>query len=106
MGRAARSDGRADSPLTVERKRELGAGIVEDITIHNYSLQPASCEIALAVDADFADLFEVKDGRFHRRWDQTRRTRPGSVTIEAAWQETRKGIVVRMRDAEVSAEGL
>lgn len=106
MGRATRSDGRADSPLTVERKRELGAGIVEDITIHNYSPQPASCEIALAVDADFADLFEVKDGRFHRTWDQTRRAKGGSVTIEAAWQEARKGIVVRMRDAEVSAEGL
>ena len=105
IGRGARSDGRADSPLTVERKRELGAGIVEDITVHNYSLQPAPCEIALAVDADFADLFEVKDGRFHRLWDQTRRSKAGSVTIEAAWQETRKGIVVRMRDAEASAEG-
>jgi glycogen debranching enzyme len=106
MGRAARHDGRADSPLTVERNRELGNGIVEDITVHNYSLQPASCEIALAVDADFADLFEVKEGRFHRVWEQTRRTRAGSVTIDAVWQETRQGIVVRMRDAEASAEGL
>ena len=105
IGRGSRSDGRADSPLTVERKRELGAGIVEEITVHNYSLQPAPCEIALAVDADFADLFEVKDGRFHRLWDQTRRTKNGSVTIEAAWQETRKGIVVRMRDAEATSEG-
>ncbi|MBT2533841.1 amylo-alpha-1,6-glucosidase [Arthrobacter sp. ISL-48] len=106
VGRAARSDGRADSPLTVERKREVGAGIVEDIRIHNYSLQPEPCEIALAVDADFADLFEVKDGRFHRVWDQTRRSRSGSLTIEAAWQGTRKGIVVRVRDAELTAEGL
>lgn len=106
MGRAMGSDGRADSPLMVERKRELGSGIVEDITIHNYSLQPASCEMALAVDADFADLFEVKDGRFHRQWDQTRRMRAGLLTIEAAWQETRNGIVVRMRDAEVTADGL
>ncbi|MFJ5697232.1 glycogen debranching N-terminal domain-containing protein [Arthrobacter sp. NPDC093139] len=106
MGRAALGDGRADSPLTVERNRELGNGIVEDITVHNYSLQPASCEIALAVDADFAGLFEVKEGRFHRLWEQTRRTRAGSVTIDAAWQETRQGIVVRMRDAEASAEGL
>ncbi|WP_457962300.1 amylo-alpha-1,6-glucosidase [Arthrobacter sp. D1-29] len=105
IGRAARSDGRADSPLTVERKRELGAGIVEDITVSNYSLQPAACEIALSLDADFADLFEVKDGRFHRVWEQSRRFKSGSVTIEAAWQEARKGIVVRMRDAEASAEG-
>ena len=106
IGRAARADGRSDSPLTVVRKRELGAGIAEDITIHNYGLQPASCEIGLAVDADFADLFEVKDGRFHRLWDQSRRAKAGSVTIEAAWQETRKGIVVRVHDSEVTAEGL
>jgi glycogen debranching enzyme len=89
----------------VERKRELGAGIVEDITIHNYSPQPAACEIVLSVDADFADLFEVKDGRFHRVWEQSRRTKAGSVTIEASWQETRKGIVVRVHDAEANAEG-
>jgi glycogen debranching enzyme len=106
IGRAARADGRSDSPLTVVRNRELGAGIAEDITIHNYGLQPASCEIGLAVDADFADLFEVKDGRFHRLWDQSRRAKAGSVTIEAAWQETRKGIVVRVHDSEVTAEGL
>ena len=106
VGRAARADGRSDSPLTVVRKRELGAGIAEEIMIHNYGLQPSSCEVGLTVEADFADLFEVKDGRFHRLWDQTRRAKAGSVTIEAAWQETRKGIVVRVHDAEVTAEGL
>ncbi|APX02411.1 amylo-alpha-1,6-glucosidase [Arthrobacter sp. QXT-31] len=106
MGRAARADGRADTPLTVERKRELGSGIVEDITIHNYSVRPASCELALAVDADFADLFEVKDGRPQRQWERTRTARAGLLRIEAVWQETRKEIVVRMRDAEATSDGL
>src|SRR5689334_14288483 len=41
VGRAVGADGRADSPLTVERKREVGAGILEDITIRNYAPQPA-----------------------------------------------------------------
>lgn len=106
MGRAARADGRADSPLTVMRKRELGSGIVEDITLHNYSVLPASCEVALAVDADFADLFEVKDGRLQHRWDQTRTAKAGMLTIDGTWQETKKGIVVRIRDAEVTTDGL
>ncbi|MFC9351788.1 glycogen debranching N-terminal domain-containing protein [Arthrobacter sp. NPDC057013] len=106
MGRAARADGRADSPLTVVRKRELGSGIVEDITIHNYSVLQASCELALAVDADFADLFEVKDGRLQRSWDETRTAKAGMLTIDGTWQETRKGIVVRIRDAEVTTDGL
>lgn len=33
IGRAVRADGRPDSPLTVERKREVAAGILEDITV-------------------------------------------------------------------------
>jgi glycogen debranching enzyme len=106
IGRAVRADGRADSPLTVERKREVGAGILEHITIHNYALQPAPCEVALSVDADFADLFEVKDGRFHRQWEQTRRSGNGSVRIEAVWQDVRKGVTVHATGAEAAAEGL
>lgn len=82
IGRAPRQDGRADSPLTVERSREVGAGIHEDITVHNYGTEPARCVIALAVDADFADLFEVKDGRAHRQWQQTRHSAGGAVAIQ------------------------
>jgi len=106
IGRAVRADGRSDSPLTVERRRELGAGIVEDITIHNYALQPAPCEVSLSVDADFADLFEVKDGRVHRQWNQRRRSEDGVLHIEAAWQDVRKGVIVSAPGGEVSAEGL
>ncbi|MDQ1060835.1 glycogen debranching enzyme [Arthrobacter globiformis] len=106
IGRAIRSDGRADSPLSVERRRKLGAGLLEDIIIHNYALGPAACEVALSVDADFADLFEVKDGRFHRQWTQTRRFEDGAVRLEAVWQDVRKGVVVTAPDGKASADGL
>ncbi len=36
-GRVTRSDGYADSPLIVERLREVGAGIQEQVTVRNYS---------------------------------------------------------------------
>jgi hypothetical protein len=84
----------------------LGAGILEDITIRNYSQQPAACDIALSVDADFADLFEVKDRQFHRQWEQTRRTEDGLLKIEAFWQGVRKDIIVRASGCEVSTDGL
>ncbi|MDQ0678508.1 glycogen debranching enzyme [Arthrobacter pascens] len=106
VGRTVRADGRADSPLTVERRREVGAGIVEEITIHNYSLEPAGCDVELSVDADFADLFEVKDGRFQRRWTQTRRTEDGALTIEAVWHGLQKGIVVSVTGGDAGLEGL
>ena len=104
--RAVRADGRADSPLTVVRKRELGAGILEDITIRNYSRQPSACEIKISVDADFADLFEVKDGRFHRQWEQLRRPSEGELKIEATWQGVTKHVIVRAPGSEASTDGL
>ncbi|WP_457962240.1 amylo-alpha-1,6-glucosidase [Arthrobacter sp. D1-29] len=106
IGRGVRADGRADSPLTVLRNRELGAGILEDIAIYNYSPHPAACEVALSVDADFADLFEVKDGRFHRQWAQTRQAEDGALRIEALWQGVKKDVIVRAPGCEVSTDGL
>ena len=65
----------ADSPLIVERLREVGAGILEQITVRNYSPAPAECVVSLRVEADFADLFEVKEARIQRRWDESRAAR-------------------------------
>lgn len=106
-GRVARSDGYADSPLLVERLREVGVGITEEITVRNYSLDPVECVVSLSVEADFADLFEVKEARIQRHWDQTRQPDAGSLTIRGTWQDARKGIVVNADGADhVSADAL
>jgi glycogen debranching enzyme len=105
-GRVPRSDGYADTPLIVERLREVGAGILEEITVRNYSADPAECMIALAVESDFADLFEVKEARIQRRWDETREPGDGSLVIRASWQDVIKGIVVKAGSADVAREGL
>jgi glycogen debranching enzyme len=105
-GRVPRSDGYADTPLIVERLREVGAGILEEITVRNYSADPAECMIALAVESDFADLFEVKEARIQRRWDETREPGDGSLVIRASWQDVIKGIVVKAGGADVAPEGL
>ncbi|MCA4132549.1 glycogen debranching N-terminal domain-containing protein [Arthrobacter sp. M4] len=105
-GRVPRSDGYADSPLIVERLREVGAGIQEQITLRNYSTQPAECVVSLAIDADFADLFEVKEARIQRHWDQRRQVGGDSLTINAAWHEVRKGIVVQASGADLTPVGL
>ncbi|ALV40601.1 amylo-alpha-1,6-glucosidase [Pseudarthrobacter sulfonivorans] len=105
-GRVPRSDGYADSPLIVERLREVGAGILEKITVRNYSADAAECVVSLRIEADFADLFEVKEARIHRRWDQFRESDRDSLTIRAAWQDVRKGVVVSASGADVAAEAL
>lgn len=106
VGRVPRSDGYADSPLIVERLREVGAGILERITVWNHSPAPVLCSISLKIEADFADLFEVKDARVRRRWKQSREADGESLTIRAAWHNVRKGVTVFASGAEVSPEAL
>ncbi|MBT2550279.1 glycogen debranching N-terminal domain-containing protein [Arthrobacter sp. ISL-65] len=104
--RVAHSDGYADSPLIVERLREVGAGIQEQITVRNYSLEPADCVVSLEIEADFADLFEVKEARVQRRWDETRHARGETLSILGVWQQVRKGLTVQAPGADVTPEAL
>ena len=105
-GRVPRSDGYADSPLIVERLRELGAGILEEVTVRNYSAEAAECVVELTVGADFADLFEVKEARIQRRWEESRNPDGDTLTIRATWQDVRKAVVVTADGADIEAEAL
>ena len=63
VGRAARRAGHVEPTIVVERHRLVGAGMREDLRIRNYGSEPAGITVTITADADFADLFEVKDGR-------------------------------------------
>jgi hypothetical protein len=55
-----------DGPQTevlVERRRFVGDGMREDLVVRNVGARPADVRLRLRVGADFADLFDVKDGR-------------------------------------------
>ena len=58
--------GLADSALMIFRNRYVGRGMREDIRSRNYGQEPAFCSLELSVAADFADLFEVKEGRVEK----------------------------------------
>lgn len=66
---ACPSDGQADSSLVVTRQRYIGRGMREDIIVRNYSAEPAFCRLRLTIGSDFADLFEVKEGRVQKAGD-------------------------------------
>jgi glycogen debranching enzyme len=55
--------GHADSTAVIFRRRYIGRGMREDLEIRNYGPEPAYCSLEFLVEADFADLFEVKEGR-------------------------------------------
>lgn len=65
VSRARSSSGRGevDSTLMVFRSRWVGRGMREDVRIRNFGAEPAYCLVELFLEADFADTFQVKEGR-------------------------------------------
>jgi glycogen debranching enzyme len=49
--------------LLVLRRRYIGRGMREDVIVRNFSEEAAFCAVEVRVEVDFADLFEVKEGR-------------------------------------------
>jgi len=47
--------------LSIVRRRLIGDGFVEHLTVLNHGSEPEEIELHLEIDSDFADLFEVKD---------------------------------------------
>ena len=60
LGRMPPRAGRADSTMLVVRRRYVGDGMREDITLRNTSAKSKRFTVTLIAEADFADLFEVK----------------------------------------------
>jgi glycogen debranching enzyme len=66
-----------DPYVSVIRKRSVGGGFHEDITLINHDRETVELDVRLAAGSDFADLFEVKDAlekkgeRYHRIEDTT-----------------------------------
>ena len=50
-----------DAKLSVIRRRAVGNGFHEELTILNHADEPVDLRIRLDAGCDFADLFEVKD---------------------------------------------
>jgi glycogen debranching enzyme len=106
VGRPRRPDGVADSPLVVRQERHVGPGLRQDITVHNYSRQPSACRIEIGVDADLADLFDVKGGRTVSFTDRNRHVHQEELRIEAVRDGYRRGVVVRARGATATENSL
>ncbi len=51
-----------DAPLLVLRRRAVGRGLREDIEVRNHGVAPVDVRVELAVESDFASLFDVKSG--------------------------------------------
>ena len=53
-------------PLSVVRDRYVSHGMHDDLVIFNHSSEPHQLDLEITLDADFADLFEVRRGTFEK----------------------------------------
>jgi glycogen debranching enzyme len=86
--------GHADSTLLVFRYRYVGRGMREDVVIYNYGEEAAYCSLELTVNSDFADLFEVKEGRAGTEGEVLISDAEGSLSFRYRRGAVRKGVRV------------
>jgi glycogen debranching enzyme len=98
VARAAPRPGVADSTLLVQRTRYVGEGMREDLVLRNFGAEAVGVLVTITVDTDFADLFEVKEGRTAGRAGVTAEIGPDTLTY-------RRGIQGTAHSMQVSATG-
>jgi glycogen debranching enzyme len=80
--------GGSDTPLLVDRHRVLTNRLTEHVVVRNLTSARRTLDLSLHLDADFADVFAVKEGR----------ARPGWRTVEARG----RSVVLRGRSEQES----
>jgi hypothetical protein len=108
VGRAAPRPGRVESTLLLRRDRYVGQGMREDLTLENLAGEPAAVRVEISCDADFADLFEVKESRVPTRRRPETSILDGALRLVRSYPGlgSRRGVVVSSEDATASADGL
>jgi glycogen debranching enzyme len=70
-----------DATLSIIRRRVAGDGFFEELSVLNHGTEPIRPEIAIAVGADFADLFEVKDATIEKPGKTFARIEDGMLVL-------------------------
>jgi glycogen debranching enzyme len=95
-----------DSELSVIRRRAVGDGFHEELTILNHEEQPVELTVRLDAGCDFADLFEVKDA-LKKKGKYTTRVEDGRLTL--AYQRDKFGratVITASAPARLDKDGL
>ena len=74
-----------DSRVTVVRRRAVGSGFREELSITNHGAAPVDLDIRIQADSDFADLFEIKNKRIEKEGRRSRQAN-GDGKLVLAYQ--------------------
>jgi glycogen debranching enzyme len=83
--------------VSIIRRREIDEVLLERVEVLNHGVEPYDLELVLLADADFADLFEVKD-QLPKKGERYRRVEGSELVLGYR----REGFV---RETRISADG-
>lgn len=106
IGRAGHIPGRADTPLIVERDRRVDNGLRETLTLKSYSREPVFYRVELIAESDFADIFEVKEGRATGEPRPAGEESPGRLRIDSSRSDRSFGLAISAPGAVASGDRL
>ncbi|MDP9182351.1 MAG: amylo-alpha-1,6-glucosidase [Actinomycetota bacterium] len=106
IGRRPPRPGTADSTLLVVRRRYVGGGMRDDITLRNLGREAAAIRLAITVDTDFAGLFEVKEGRARGRDGLHRSMDEGSLHLGVTSAGESRAVTVAAEGAHATEHTL
>lgn len=96
VGHGSPAPGRADAELVVFRRRHVGQGMRERVSVTNHGLDPVPVVVELVCDVDFASLFEVKEGRVRSRVRHRVRVDDRGLCFASLGDRVDKEVVVRL----------
>ena len=77
----ARAEDDEDGGVEVDGTTRCRFGFFEELSVLNHGTEPIRPEIAIAVGADFADLFEVKDATIEKPGKTLSRIEDGMLVL-------------------------
>jgi glycogen debranching enzyme len=97
--------------VSLVRRREVADGMREHLELHNHSQRRLDVEISILFDADFADLFEVKDdlaktGPLYRQREHSGATLGYHRTGTPSRDDFRRETYIHAREAFFTEESL
>jgi glycogen debranching enzyme len=105
VSRARPEEGLADSTLLVLQERRVGEGMLVCLELRNLGSAPRAGRLRVAVDVDFADLFEVKEGRPRPHGKVRQLVADGSLSWEVDHLGVRRATRVFATGAPILADG-
>lgn len=105
VARGGPGHGHADSTVLVVRRRYVGDGLRETITVRNLGQVDLALELTLDVDADFADVFAVKEDRVGPGDDVRRTVEPACLRFASAAHGQERGVSVCAEPTPMAGAG-